>query len=108
AGALGLEQARELVGFIVVEASSHQPLQPIAQGATDVCFRNTLNLDALDDVACIDVLDQTAVVADAGDEEYHAYLAIGSRHIAHRGDDVGMFFLDAGGNVVEPRTTERL
>ena len=58
-----------------------------------------LDLDALDDVARVDVLDQAAVVADAGDEKDDAGLAVRPRDVADRGDDVGMFALDARGEL---------
>src|SRR6185503_19498817 len=107
AGALGLEQAFELVGFIVVEPSAHQRLQPIAQRAADVGVRNPLYLDALDDVARVDVLDQAVVIADACDEKDHASLAVRPRHISDRGDDIGLFALDARGDLHEPFAIER-
>ena len=49
-----------------------------------------------------------AVVADAGDEEDHAGLSVGPRDVAHRGHDVGMFAFDAGGDLGELLTIERL
>jgi hypothetical protein len=78
----------------VVEASSHQRLQPIAQRAADVGFRNHLNLDALDDVARIDVLDQAPSSLMRATRRITRAWPSAAPHSA-RGDDVGMFFLDA-------------
>ena len=49
-----------------------------------------------------------AVVADAGDEEDDAGLAVRPRDGAHRGDDVGMFALDARGELDEALAIQRL
>ena len=92
----------------MIEPPADQRLQPVAQRLADLGVGDALNLDALDDVARVDVLDEAAVVADAGDEKDDARVAVGPRDRADGGDDVGMLGLDARGQLGESRPVQPL
>ena len=105
---LGFEQVGQLFGLVVIEPLADQRLQPIAQRLADVAFGYALDLDVLDRVSRVDVLDETAIVADAGDNKDDAGLAVWTRDGSDRRDDLGMLGLDARRQLAESRTIQRL